>query len=137
MRYAVRPSLCPSSNCSIRALTLAAIASFEVCGFCVCCCLRFWINGVTVGVVVMVAVFMGASSCWAVALAVAVNGQVAGTYMPNASWRRAGVARRNGEGYLPPVGREKRVIFRRKIMRDIPCAARGAEPLPCLFYGVK
>lgn len=62
-------------------------------------------------VAVTVAVFMGASSCWAVALAVAVNGQVAGTYMPNASWRRAGVARRNGEGYLPPVGRENRVIF--------------------------
>src|SRR5665213_1818599 len=40
-----------------------------------------------------------------------LNGQVAGTYMPNASWRRAGVARRNGEGYLPPGGREKRVIF--------------------------
>src|SRR5665213_2085733 len=73
MRYAVRPSLCPSSNCSIRALTLAAIASLEVCGFCGCCCWVFWINGLTVGVVVTVAVFMGASSCWAVALAVAVE----------------------------------------------------------------
>src|SRR5665213_1260299 len=30
---------------------------------------------------------------------------------------------------ISPVGRENRVIFRRKIMRDTPCAARGAEPL--------
>src|SRR5665213_497259 len=48
------------------------MASFEVCGFCFCCS-RFWIKGLTVGVVVTVGVFMGASSCWAVALAVALE----------------------------------------------------------------
>jgi hypothetical protein len=53
--------------------------------------------------------------------------------MPNASWRRAGVARRNGEGYLPPVGRENRVIFVENY-GETPCAARGAEPLAfCLL----
>ena len=36
--------------------------------------------------------FMGASSCWVVALAVAVELAAACTYMPNASWRRRGVA---------------------------------------------
>src|ERR1039458_7551112 len=66
-------------------------------------------------------------------LASAFEWAAACTYMPNASWRRAGVATARG-GVSPGVSptrraRQSRVIFRRKIMGTPLPGARGGAPL--------
>src|ERR1035437_581623 len=58
-RLRVSPSECPCSNCSIRACTLAAIASFAVC-FC-CGWYELSVDGLTVFAVVMAALLIGVS----------------------------------------------------------------------------
>src|SRR5271154_1872116 len=80
----------------MRFFTLAAMTSFAVCR---CCgCLGVSLMGVTVCVV-----FMGASS---LALAVVFHA-MRGMYLhAERLLAKAGVARRNGEGYLPPLERE-------------------------------
>ena len=125
-------SLCPASNCSIRLLTLAAIISFAVC---LCCgCLGFGVDGLTV----VALVFMGASS---LALAVAFHA-MRGMYLhAERLLAKAGVARRNGEGYLPPLKREPKAERKGRSAAEVctsearkigetPCAARsGQSPL--------
>src|SRR5665213_2251148 len=65
-----------------------------------------------------------------VALAVAVNGQVAGTYMPNAILAKSGGSKAQWGGVSPTRrARESSDFYEGKIMRDTPCATRGAEPL--------
>ena len=66
---------------------------------------------------------------WLLHLASAFELAAAGTYMPNASWRRAGVARRNGEGYLPPLKRSEAGVERANEVRAAQ-AKRGSLGTP-------
>src|ERR1035437_4284290 len=100
-RLRVSPSLCPCSNCSIRACTLAAIASFAVC-FC-CGWYELSVDGLTVFAVVIAALLIGVSP-----LSLLLNGfaVVVHTTTP---WPRptpAGVATAS-RGVSPPFERDR------------------------------
>src|SRR5271156_5252950 len=107
----------------MRLFTLAAITSLAVCRG--CGCLGFSLMGVTV----LVVVFMGVSS---LALFVAFPA-MRGMYLhAKRLLAKAGVARRNGEGDLPPLEREPQAERKGRSEAEVcTSAARKTGETPC------
>src|SRR5271168_2395811 len=107
----------------MRLFTLAAMTSFAVCRG--CGCLGFSL----MGVMVLVAVFMGVSS---LAVAVVFHA-MRGMYLhAERLLAKAGVARRNGEGYLPPLEREPQAERKGRSEAEVcTSAARKTGETPC------
>src|SRR5438309_9037538 len=122
----------------MRACTLAAITSFAVC-----CLLVLAVDLLRPAAVV----FMGASSLGLLHWPLPLNRAAACTYMPNASWRRRGVASARGGG-SPTLetkqsrsgkgGAKRRAAQAKRGSLGKPLAgARGGAPLRSCTRSVK
>ena len=117
----MRASECPCSNCSMRACTLAAITSFAVCS-----------AAVGVGGGLVDGCGGGVHGCFLLGLLhwpLPLNRAAACTYMPNASWRRRGVASARGGG-SPTLGTKRSGSGKGGAKRRAAQAKRGSLGKP-------
>src|SRR3954471_22044315 len=106
----------------MRACTLAAITSFAVCFSCLLVLAVDWLTAVAV--VVMCCFLLGLLH-WPLPL----NRAAACTYMPNASWRRRGVASARGGG-SPTLGTKRSGSAKGGAKRRAAQAKRGSLGKP-------
>src|ERR1700722_13797134 len=94
VRYFVRASECPASNCSIKSLMLAAMSSCLVLGFLLSMAEVPWVGAALLMVSLLCCCF-----CFSCRRGMYLHAE--------RLLAKAGVARRNGEGYLPPGAKRR------------------------------